>query len=258
MNIRTGQEIVSVSQIQPLLTFDQLTAEFSRLLTRIRRILSEPPDQDDNLETCKEIFTYLKATFNAPLFSPENISKIKKSKDFKELFDVVNQHLNWNEHHILTEIIEECNSEKAEEEFNEYKRKMAVSKGLEIINSTKSDPPQGFEKFCVVIGKSYKKLTLEKYEEIKKFIFENLDVRRYVTTGYISVLFDSLHLEWHVTMQAVPHMIKMAREQQVFFINNDFVVLQIGNEVIIDIHSTQPPRVSFKLKFNIHSIYICS
>ena len=247
MHVHTGTgQVVSVSQNQSLLTFQLLMADFTCLLMRIREILSDLPNQSEKLEKCKEFFMYLKAhdTVNVPLFNPEKISEIKKCNDFKQLFEIVNQHLNWDEPDVLTAFIELCDSKKAEEELNEYKRKMAVSKGLEIINSIKSDPPQGFEKFCVVIRKSYKKLTLEKYNEIKSFIFENLEVRCHVTTGYISVLFDSLHLEWHVTMQAVPHMIKMAHEQQTIFINNDFIVLKIGKKDIIDMHTTQAPKVS--------------
>ena len=149
----------------------------------------------------------------------------------------MNQHLSWDEHSILSEIIDECGSDEADEEFKQYKRKMALSKALEIIGSTKSDPPPGFERFCVIISKPYKKLTVENYEEIKRFVFENLDVRRYVTTGYIGILFDSLHLEWHVTVQVVPYMIKMAYEQQGFFVKNYFVFMQIGKEIIFDFHT---------------------
>ena len=129
----------------------------------------------------------------------------------------MNEHLSWDELSILAQVIDICDSDEAAEEFKKYKRKMAVSKALQIISSTKSNPPPGFQNFCVIIDKPYKKLTLEKYEEIKKFIFENLDIQRYVTDEYITVLFDSLYLEWHVTTQVTPHMIKMANKQKAFF-----------------------------------------
>ena len=126
-----------------------------------------------------------------------------------------------------------CDSVEAEQELNKYKRKMAISNALEIISSAESNPPKGFEYFCVIIDKPYTKLTVEKYEEIKTFIFSNLDVHRHVTNKYIRVLFDSLHLEWHVTIQAIPHMIKIARKHHAFFARNHFVFMQIGNEVIV-------------------------
>lgn len=121
---------------------------------------------------------------------------------------------------------------------------MALCNALEIISSTRSDPLQGFEKFCVIIDEPYKKLTVEKYEEIKTFIFKNLDVHRYTTNKYIRVFFDSLHLEWHVTTQATPHMIKMAHNRQIFFKNNYFVYMQIGKEIIFDTHVKEIPPVS--------------
>ena len=208
---------------------------------RIRRILSESPNWKNNLEACKEICMYLKASDNtsASLFSPEKASEINNCSDFRQFFKIVNQHLSWDEHSILTEIINECGSDEAEQEFNKYKKKMAISKALEIISSTESKPPAGFEKFCVIIDKPYKQLSAEKYEEIKAFIFSNLDVYRHVTDGYIRVLFDSLHIEWHVTMQAIPHMIKMAHERRAFFIKNSFVFMEIGKEVVINVCAEQ-------------------
>ena len=210
---------------------------------RIRRILSKSPNQEDNLEACKEICVYLRADDNATvsLFSPEKRKEINKCSDFKQLFEILSQHLNWDEHSILTQIIDECNSNEAVQEFDKYKKKMAVSKALEIISSTKSDPPPGFEKFCVIIDKPYRSLTVEKYEEIKAFIFDNLETRLYVTTGYIRVLYDSLHLEWHVTTQALPYMIKVAREQQELFTKHSFVLMEIGKEVIINTRTEQIP-----------------
>jgi len=250
--IVTG-EVLSQSQKQPLLDNDQIRADFGQMIIAIRRILSQSPDWEDNLKTCKELCIYLKASDNAniPLFSTAKISEINNCRDFKQLFEIVNQHLSWDEYSILTIIINECNSDEAEEEFKKYQRKMAVSKALEIISSAESDPPQGFQRFCVIIDKPYKKLTIEKYEEIKTFIFYNLDVNRYVTNKYIRVLFESLHLEWHVTMQAIPHMIKMARERQNFFIN-DFVFMQIGKEVIINI-PTEEMLVSLHIRMYIRT-----
>jgi len=249
-DLHTGQEFFE-PQKQPLLSINELISEFSLLTMRIRRILSQSPKQEENLDACKELCVYLKASNNAsaPLFSAEKVEEIKNCKDFQQLFEIVNQHLSWDEHSILTKIIDECGSDEAEQEFDKYKRKMAVSKALEIISSTESNPPPGFERFCVIIDKSYKKLTAEKYEETKTFIFNNLDTHCYVTNGYIRVLFDSLHLEWHVTIQATPHMIKMAHKWQAFFKNNFFVFMQIGKEITISV-----PNEEELVSLNVHWI----
>ena len=230
------------THVQPLqLSHDQLRAEFGRMLMTIRRILSESPKKENNLEACKELCIYLKASdsVHALLFSAEKRVEVNNCSNFKQLFEILNQHLSWDELSILTQIIDECGSDEAEQEFKKYKRKMAVSKALEIISSIESNPPPGFEKFCVIIDKSYKKLTIEEYEEIKKFVFENLDTHRYVTNEYIRVLFASLHLEWHVTILATPHMIKMIYERKEFFKKSHFVFMQVGEKVIVNVYAKQ-------------------
>lgn len=214
---------------------------------RIRHILSQSPNKDVNLEACKELCFYWEASDNAniPLFNTEKKSKINNCKDFKELFEIISEHICWDEHSILTQIIDECNSDEAKKEFTKYQRKGAISKSLEIISSNESYPPPGFEKFCVIIDKPYRQLTVEKYEETKEFIFKNLDTKLYCTNAYIRVLFDSLHLEWYVTTQAIPHMIKIALKRKNFFKENYFIFMKIGNEVIIDMHTEQTLAVSF-------------
>ena len=188
----------------------------------------------DKLELCKDLCIFLKTSDSTkvPLFNQEEIDNCK---DFKQLFKIVNRHLSWDEHAILKEIIDLCDSKEAEEEFAKYIRKMAAVQGLDIISSTRANsklPPE-FAKFCVILDVPYRKLTLEQYKEIKAFIFDNLDVHRYITTGYIRVLFGSIGLKWHVTMQAVPHMIEMAYRKRALFIENFYVFMQIGEEVII-------------------------
>ena len=221
-------------------------AEFSHLLVRIRRILSQSPNQKNNLEACKELCCYLKVSGkdNTPLFNAEKKSEIDNCKNFKELFDIVSQHLSWMEHSPLDEIIDECDCSDAVMEFNQYKKKLGACQALEIISSAESDPPGGFERVCVIINQPYKRLTIQDYGRIKSFIFANLNVHRYVTTGYIRVLFNSLHLEWHVTTQAIPHMINMANKQRALFIRNSYVFMQIGKQIIISIDTKQLYKVS--------------
>ena len=127
MVINTGQVLLG-AQKSSLLTFDKLMAEFSSLLVQIRLILSQSPKQKDNLEVCKELCTYLKASnsANIPLFSQENISKINNCSDFRQLFEIMGQYFSWEEPSILNEIIIQCRSDEAEEEFQKYKRKMEL------------------------------------------------------------------------------------------------------------------------------------
>ena len=246
---------MSQAHVQPLVSHDQLRAEFGWMLIRIRCILSESPNKEVNLEACKEFCSYLKASdsANALLLSA---AEVNKCCDFKQLFEILNEHLSWDELSILKQIIHLCRSDVAYKDFMNYKRKMAISTALQIISSVKSNPPPGFEKFCVIIDEPYEDLKIEKYEEIKKFIFENLDTHRYVTNMYIRVLFGSLHLEWHVTILATPHMIKMAHEQKEFFMKNRIVFMQVGKKVIINVHAEQTLAALVSL-FICLIMYVC-
>ena len=224
--------------MEPQLTNDQLRAEFDSMVMVICQALGQSPNWKSNLETCKNFFACLKACNNANvlLFNARNLTKINKCKDFRDLLKIVNPHLNWDEHFILSEIIDKCDSFKAGMELKKYMRKIIASKDVEI-TSTKDTPPPGFQVFCVIINKPYKILTAEKYKELKTFIFNNLNVHCYVTTGHIKVLYDPLHLEWHITVQSISHMVKTAHEKQDFLKEHAIVFMQIGKEVIISSHT---------------------
>ena len=236
-----------IQEQQQLFTYDQVQAEFSRLFMRVRCILDDSPNSKSNLKRCIELCIYLKASDGERLFNAE---KLEPCKSFKQLFVIINEHITWDELSILTEIVDECDSDSAARELEYYNKKIAVSKALEIISSTESNPPPGFEKFCVIIDKPYKKLTVEEYEKTKKFIFDNLEVRHYVNTRYLRVLFDSLHLEWHVVVVVIPHMIEMAYERQENFKEKSYVYMQIGKEIIIDTHKKPTSTVSLIVNLN--------
>ena len=96
------------------------------------------------------------------------------------------------------------------------------------------DRSEEFAKFRVIIDKSYNKITPKEYEKIKAYIVEILGVNPHVFTGYIKLLYGSLHIEWLIIVRAVPYMIKMARLKKDVFINEKFVFMQIGTETIFD------------------------
>ena len=128
---------------EPLLTTNQLSAEFAHLIYKIGCILDESSNRINNLEKCKRICCLLKVSDNT-----DTLQKIMKKSiklNFCSVFDTINQHLNWNEHFILTEIIDECDSDEAEKQFQKYKNKMAVSTALQIISS--KNHPQDLKNF---------------------------------------------------------------------------------------------------------------
>ena len=227
---------------QPLRTIDNLREEFKHLLLKIHFILSQAHDWKDTLAACKKL-CHDKNVDKVPLFSQEELTEIDNSMNFKQLF-AVDHYLSWDEYSILSEIIDICYSNKAEEEIDKYEKKMAGVKIKETTSSAK--PPPGFESLYVIIDNDEHciELTIEKFKEIKISIFDNLNTNCYCTIEQKSVQNHSLHLEWHVTRQVVPHMIKVAKEQQAFFKCNHFSSMKIGKELIFDEH-TKLTLVSF-------------
>ena len=220
-----------------LISVTSLNADFTSLLLNICHILSSSPNKQDNLKICKEYCSLLKIcdSSNQPLFSAEKVTKIKKCRDFKQLFEIISVHMSWDEHSILTQIVNHCNSVKGQEEIEKFEKKLALCQGLQIISSTsKQSLSEDFVKFCVIINKPYKKVTIDEYKNIKAYICSNLNVHAHVTVGFIRMLYHSLHIEWLVTVQTVSHMIRNAYQNRGIFVNENFVFMQIGNEVVID------------------------
>ena len=75
--------VLSERQEDPILTNEQLMADFSRLLVRICRILSQSPNQEDKLKVCKQYCCLLKVTDGSgvSLFSVEKKSEIDECKN---------------------------------------------------------------------------------------------------------------------------------------------------------------------------------
>lgn len=60
---------------------------------------------------------------NELLFKAEKISKIKKSTNFKELFENIRLNLSWDEHSILTQIVYHCDSIEGQKEIEKFGKK---------------------------------------------------------------------------------------------------------------------------------------
>ena len=220
-----------------LISVTSLNADFTSLLLNVRHILSSSPDEQRNLEICKEYCALLRIndSSNEPLLSAEKITKIKECCDFKQLFEIISMHMSWDEHSILTQIVNHCNSVEGQQEIDNFEKKMALCQGLQIISSTSmQNLSEEFVKFCVIINKPYKNVTIDEYKSIKAYICSNLNVYAYVTVGFIRMLYHSLHIEWLVTVQAVPHMIKTAFQNKDIFVKESIVFMQIGTEVVVN------------------------
>ena len=152
-----------------------------------------------------------------------------------ELFENIRLNMSWDEHSILTQIVDLCNSNEGQQEIEKFEKKLALLQGLDIISDTPKYKKSGdFAKFCIIINKPYKSVTIQEYIKVKSYIFNVLDVNAYVTVGFIKMLFHSLQIEWLVTVQALSHMIKSAYQHKDIFIKEKFIFMQIGTEVVIN------------------------
>ena len=229
---------MTVEPHQPaLISVTSLNADFTSLLLNVRHILSNSPNKQENLEICKEYCALLRinGSSSEPLLNAENLAEIKKCCDFKQLFEIISMHMSWDEHSILIQIVNHCNSDEGQQEIEKFEKKLALCQGLQIISSTsKQKLSKKFAKFCVIINKPYKSVTTEEYEKVKAYIFDNLNTNAYVTVGFIRILCHSLHIEWLVTVQAVPHMVRNAYQNKDIFIKENCIFMQIGIEVVIE------------------------
>ena len=220
-----------------LISVNNLNMDFTSLLLNVCHILNNCPNRQDNLKICKDYCSLLRVSdsSNDLLFIAENIAKIKKCRDFKQLFEIISLHMRWDEHYILTQIVNKCKSKKGQKEIEKFEKKVALYQALQIISSISTQNfSEEFAKVCVIIDKPYENVTVEEYEKVKAYVFSNLDIYAYVAVGYIKMLYHSLHIEWLVTVQAVPHMIKSAHQNKNIFIERNYVFMQIGSEVVIN------------------------
>lgn len=225
---------VPVEPQSTLISVTSLNADFTGLLVNVCHILSNSPDCQDKLEICKDYCSLLKVSkshSNNLLFKGE----IKGCSNFKQLFETISLHMSWDEHSMLTEIVNKCKSVEGQQEIEKFKKKLALFQGIQIISCTsKQNLPKDFAKFIVIINKTYKNVTIEEYTDIKMYIFSKLDTCAYMTVGFMRLLYHPLHIEWLVSVQAVPHMIKNAHQNKDIFIKENFVFMQIGVEVVIE------------------------
>ena len=142
--------------------------------------------------------------------------------------------MSWEEHSILAQIVERCKSTKAQKEITKFHKKLALFEGLQIVcDSSKYDAiSTEVARFFVIIDKPYNKISLKEYKEVRGCIVDIFGLAPPVLTNFSKLLFSSLHIEWLVTVQAVPFMIKMAYQKKDIFIKENFVFMQIGADII--------------------------
>ena len=170
-----------------LVTYNSLHADFASLILSVCRILSNSPNEQNNLKICKEYCTQLRISDSSDqsLLNAEEITKINKCHDIKQLFVIITVHVSWDEHSILTQIVNLCNSVEGQQEIEKFDKKVALFGGVEMISNnmtSKQVLSEEFAKVCVIINKPYKHVTIEEYSKVTAYIFANLDTKVSVCT----------------------------------------------------------------------------
>ena len=212
-----------------------LSAQFSSLVRTVESVLDK---SYKNLETCKRFCLDLTISDNSDvlLFNNDQLKKIKECTSFRELFELLRQHWNWKEYCILEHIISQSESKEAKDELEKYKKAMSSYCGLQLVadNFSPNELPVEYVKMAIIVEKPYKELTLEQFVELRDFIFKQMDVRPYIAHPFIKFLYSSLHMEWYILQQAVPHIIKMSFKNIKRLKEYSIVHIQIGEETVLD------------------------
>ena len=223
---------------QTSLTSDPLSVNFSSFVNTIRKILEKCKDK---LEECKELCSDLTISGNSDvlLFSDKQLAEIKLCTSFQQLFEILRKHWNWNEYSILKGIISESGSKEAKEELHKFQKFIASYHSMNLISDEhlSNISPKDYAKLYLIIDEPYKDLTLQDFDELRTFIFNHLDVKKYIALPFVKFLFRSLHLEWYVPVQAVSHIIKMIHKSKKVFIQKSIVLIKIGDKTILDVRS---------------------
>ena len=218
-------------------TADPFSAQFSTLVAAVEALLMQCHNHD-KLEQCAQFCSNLTISDNSDklLFNDEQLQKIISCKTFHELFMILRKHWSWQDYSILTHIIDISGLKEAKDELELFETRMAAYQGMKVISEnipSESIPPD-YIRLKILIKKPYRGLTVEKYTELRDFVFKYLDINRYIALPFIEFLYSSLQLQWYVLKKAVPHMIKMAQQNETIFTSNSVVLIHIGQCVVFD------------------------
>ena len=235
-------ELVSTKNKETTLIINPSKAisEFVSIVSRIEEILMTS-NEVENLKAIKSICGYLPISHNSPdklMFTAEQLEEIDACSKIGEIFRKLRFHLRWDDHLILTAIIDRLESEECEELLGKFQSKIDCQMKLEQIfeecKKHKEEIPEGFNKMVAIVNKKYSRITKEEYDQLKCFITEHCGVESYVLSPFLNMSSSSLLLEWLVPSTAITHMVETATNNKHMFIKESFVFLKIATTVVLD------------------------
>jgi len=197
-----------------------------------------------NLDAIKSICGYLPISSDSSklMFSAEQLKEIDACSSIREIFRQLRFHLRWDDHLILTAILDRLDSEECEELLGKYESKIDCQMKLEQIykefTEQKQELPVGFTNMVVIVNKKYSRITKEEYDQLKCFISEHCGVEPYVLSPFVNMSPSSLLLEWMIPATAAVHMVEMANKNKQLFIENSFIFFQISSIIILNNNSS--------------------
>ena len=215
-------------------------SEFASTVSRIEEILMKS-NEAENLNAIKSVCSYLPISNNSDklMFTFEQLKEIDACNSVQEVFREFRYHLRWDDHLILTAILDRLDSEECEELLGKFQSKIDCQMKLEQIfeecKKQKQEVPKGYDKMVAIVNKKYSRITKEEYDQLKCFIAEHCGVESYVLSPFLSMSPSSLLLEWHVPSTAITHMVETATKNKHIFIRESFVLLRIANTIVLDI-----------------------
>ena len=219
----------------------EANAEFAVLLTDIIEELSK--NKDKSLKVIKNVCLYLtvKDDPSTSFFNENQQEAIIACDNIGTLFiKYLRRYWRWDDFAILTRIVQSLDStDHCLQLIHQYKKKIYSEIKLKDIHEyckqESKDLPEGYHKMVAIVkNKSFFRITLEEYTELKEFILQHCKVEPYVISPFNELGPGSLLLEWFVPSTAVPHMIEKATVNANIFIAQNFMFLKISSTVIFD------------------------
>ena len=192
----------------------------------------------ENLKAIKSICKYLPISIDTDklMFTTEQLEEIDACNKINEIFSKLRFYLRWDDHLILTAIIDRLDSEECEELLGKFESMIDCQMKLEQIfeECEKQEIPKGFEKMVAILNKKYSRITKEEYEQLKGFIAQHCGVESYVMSPFLNMSPSSLLLEWLIPSTAVTHMVENATRNKQIFIKESFLFMKITDIVILE------------------------
>jgi len=235
----TSPVLETLNQSRNLISNPQKAiSEFASIVSRIEEILKT--DEVNNLKAIKSVCGFVPISTNQdiPMFSEEQLKEIQTCDGIRDIFIKLRTHWRWDDHLLLTAILDRLELEDCEELLGRYQSKIYCQMRLEEIfiecKKQQRKVPKGFPNMIAIVNNRYSRITKEEYDQLKNFIAEHCGVEAYVLSPFLNMSPSSLLLEWFIPSTAITRMVEMATRSKSVFIEQSFIFLQIADSVIFD------------------------